>query len=201
MNSKVVSIFLIGGIFVIAGCSGNKPKASIQEVKTISTNSITGAETGVDKNFNRNLQRYVNGKSGFSLLVPKEWTFKEGVPSPFVATTFYNKNNKQIIVVDRFQISEGAIKQTSKDLVEWAKLNIISVPSEGGSTSCEDGSVRLINNDANNYGMVEVTCPQQGIIRYHVFSKNRHYEIRVSFDYKKNNKEIWNTILNSFKIE
>ena len=59
-------------------------------------------------------QIYRNETSEFSMMFPKDWNYKESLPTPFSATTIY-ENDVYRIMIDRFQTNKETSKKVNKD--------------------------------------------------------------------------------------
>jgi len=146
-----------------------------------------------------NWQTYANTKSAFSISVPKEWTFKEQLPTPFVATEFFGTDkNKRIMLVDRFETTKQANNDVKKDLNAWAKENVMNID---GDEDCKDGSIQLSTTTKGNFPAVIVDCPKRNTETYAVFTQDRHYIIVSPLDYKNANVNTYNNIYKTFEVK
>jgi len=198
-----MSSVLLGVVF-LAGC-GQQPVSQIQPttpapvaqtpVQPVATQPVPASETV-------NWQTYTNTKSAFSISVPKEWTFKEQLPTPFVATEFFGTDkNKRIMLVDRFETTEQANNDVKKDLNAWAKENFINMDLGYGDKGCKDGNIQLSTTSKGNYPAVIIDCPKRNSETYAVFTQDRHYIIESPLDYKNANVNIYNNIYKTFEVK
>lgn len=198
---KVLAIcsVLLGVVF-LAGC-GQQPVSQTQP-----TMPVPVAQQPIDQpvptSETANWQIYTNTKSAFSISVPKEWTFKEQLPTPFVATEFFGTDkNKRIVLVDRFETTEQANKDVKKDLNAWAKENFINMDLGSGDKGCKDGSIQLSTTTKGSFPAVIVDCPKRNTESYAVFTQDRHYVIESPLDYKNANVNIYNNIYKTFEVK
>jgi hypothetical protein len=194
-----ISSVLLGVVF-LAGC-GQQPVSQTQPTTPAPAvqQPVANQPAPVE---NSNWQIYTNAKSAFSISIPKEWTFKEQLPTPFVATEFFGTDkNKRIMLVDRFETTEQANDDVKKDLNAWAKENFINMDLGYGDKGCKDGSVQLSTTSKGNYPAVVVDCPKRNSETYAVFTQDRHYIIESPLDYKNANVNIYNNIYKTFEVK
>lgn len=153
-----------------------------------------------------NSQTYNNKKSGYSISVPKDWTYMEESPTPFVATHFFGAidKNTQLLFIDRFETNKQSNDEIKKDLMAWAKNDMsVDTSSEGKASAedCKDGTAQIADIDNVNYQAVIIDCPKRDTESYNIFTLDRHYQITSPLSYKNKNAELYNGIYKSFLIE
>lgn len=203
---KVLAISsVLFGVVFLAGCgqqpvSQTQPTTAEPVVQTptqpVTTQPVPASETA-------NWQTYTSAKSAFSISVPKDWTYTEQMPTPFVATEFFGDSNKstRLLLVDRFETNGQANADTVKDLMAWAKEDMAIDRSANSykDPGCKDGTAQLAIRD-DNYKAVIIDCPKRDTESYVLFTQDRHYLMESPLKYKNANVNIYNNIYKSFKV-
>lgn len=147
-------------------------------------------------------QTYTNAKSAYSISIPKEWTSKEQLPAPFVATEFFGDDkNKRILLVDRFETTVQANNKVKKDFIAWANENYINMDLGYGDTGCKDGVVKVKSTMKGDYPAVVIDCPKRDTESYVVFTQDRNYLIESPLNYKNGNFDLYNKIYSTFEVK
>lgn len=194
MNQKgLTNIILVVVIVILVGAVGYFTFVNKSE-------PVTQQPTPTPKDETANWKVYDNAKDEFSISIPKDWTYREGLPTPYVTIYFSSKDNgaKQVLMIDRFETNATANARIEKDLLSWAKENV-AINYDGGK-SCKDGTSSLVETD-KNYKAVVTDCFKLDQEKYTIFTQDRMYMIVAPLSLKNKNPELYNKIYQTFEIK